>query len=102
MDTETLASSTEFKDQDQDFLGGPVVKNLPANAGEMGSIPDSGRLYMLWGNKSCVLQLLKHPCSATREAAAMRKATREEPLLATQRKPVYSNEDLVQPKINKF
>ena len=43
MDTETLAPTTEFKDQDQDFPGGPVVKHLPANAGDMGSIPDSGR-----------------------------------------------------------
>lgn len=27
----------------QDFLGVPVVKNLSANAGGMGSIPSSGR-----------------------------------------------------------
>ena len=27
----------------QDFPGGSVVKNLPANAGDMGSIPGSGR-----------------------------------------------------------
>ena len=26
-----------------DFLGGTVVKNSPANAGDMGLIPDSGR-----------------------------------------------------------
>jgi len=26
-----------------DFLGGSVVKNLPANAGDAGSIPRSGR-----------------------------------------------------------
>ena len=25
------------------FLGGAVVKNLPANAGDVGSIPESGR-----------------------------------------------------------
>ena len=28
-----------------DFLGGSVVKILPANAGEVGSIPGSGRLH---------------------------------------------------------
>ena len=28
----------------------PVVKNLPANAGDMGSIPDLGRFHMLWDN----------------------------------------------------
>ena len=26
----------------RDFLGGPVVKNLPCNAGDMGSIPGQG------------------------------------------------------------
>ena len=29
-----------------DFPGGPVVKNLPANAGDMGSIPGLGRFHM--------------------------------------------------------
>ena len=26
-----------------DFLGGPVVKNLPTNVGDVGSIPGLGR-----------------------------------------------------------
>ena len=30
-------------DIDRDFPGGSVVKNLPANAGDMGSIPGPGR-----------------------------------------------------------
>ena len=29
---------------------GPVVKNLPANAGNTVSIPDLARFHMLWGN----------------------------------------------------
>ena len=29
-----------------DFPGGPVVKNPPANAGDMGTIPGSGILHM--------------------------------------------------------
>ena len=29
-----------------DFLGGPVVKNPPANAGDMGLIPGPGRLHV--------------------------------------------------------
>ena len=33
----------------QDFLGGPVVRNLPANAGNTGSIPGPGRFHMLRG-----------------------------------------------------
>ena len=34
----------------RDFPGGAVVKNLPANAGDMGSIPGPGRSHMLWSN----------------------------------------------------
>ena len=33
-----------------DFPGGPVVKNPPSNAGDMGSIPGPGRFHMPWGN----------------------------------------------------
>ena len=33
-----------------DFPGGPVVKNLPANAGDMGSIPGLGRFQVQWDN----------------------------------------------------
>ena len=29
----------------------PVVKNLPANAGDRGSIPGQGQFYMLWATK---------------------------------------------------
>ena len=31
----------------EDFLGGPGVKNPPANAGDMGLIPGAGSLHML-------------------------------------------------------
>ena len=30
--------------------GGAVVKNPPANAGDMGSSPGPGRSHMLWSN----------------------------------------------------
>ena len=33
-----------------DFPGGTVVKNLPANAGDMGLIPGPGRSHMPWSN----------------------------------------------------
>ena len=33
-----------------DFPGGTVVKNPPANAGDMGSIPDPGRSHVPWSN----------------------------------------------------
>ena len=32
------------------FSGGSVVKNLSANAGNMGSVPGLGRSHMLWNN----------------------------------------------------
>ena len=40
----------KIKEQRQDFPGGPVVKNLPANARDMGSIPGLERFHMPWGN----------------------------------------------------
>ena len=36
-----------FKMDNHDFPGGPVVKNLPANAGDMGLMPGVGRYHML-------------------------------------------------------
>ena len=42
----------------RDFLGGAVVKNPPANAGDMGSSPGLGRSHMPQSNKACVSQLL--------------------------------------------
>ena len=33
-----------------DFPGGTVVKNPPANTGDMGSIPGPGRSHRLWSN----------------------------------------------------
>ena len=38
-----------LKNKIQDFSSGPVVKNLPANAGDTDWIPDPGRFHMLWG-----------------------------------------------------
>ena len=34
----------------EDFLGGAVVKNPPASAGDMGSSPGPGRFRMPWSN----------------------------------------------------
>ena len=35
---------------DQDFPGGPVHRNPPANTGDTGSISGPGRFHMPWGN----------------------------------------------------
>ena len=42
----TTVNNTAF----WDFLGGPVVKNAPAHAGDMGSIPGLGRFHVPRGN----------------------------------------------------
>ena len=34
----------------EDFPSGTVVKNPPANAGDMGSIPGPGKFHILWSN----------------------------------------------------
>ena len=34
----------------RDFPGGPVVKNPPANAGNMGLIPNLGKSHVLQGS----------------------------------------------------
>ena len=39
-----------IKDILRGFPDGSVVKNPPANAGDMGSIPDLGRNHLLWDN----------------------------------------------------
>ena len=41
-----------------DFPGGPVVKNPPANARDMDSIPGPGRFHRPLGSQARVLQLL--------------------------------------------
>ena len=45
-----------------DFPGGAVVKNPPANAGNMSLIPGLGRSHMPRSNKTCEPQLLS-PCT---------------------------------------
>ena len=46
--------STSFKkkkkNKKQGFPGGSVVKNLPANAGDMGLVLDLGRPHMPWSD----------------------------------------------------
>ena len=40
----------ELKKNERDFPVGAVVKNLPANAGNMGWSPGAGRSHMPWSN----------------------------------------------------
>ena len=42
------------------FPCGPVVKNLPASAGDMGSVPGLGRFHVLWGQLSPCSRVTSH------------------------------------------
>ena len=46
-----------------DFPGGPVVKNMPSNAGDTGSIPGQGTKI-----PHAMGQLERSPCTAAKEA----------------------------------
>ena len=55
------------------FPGGPVVKNLPANAGNTGLIPGPARSHMLRDNQARAPQLTKALAPrSTKEAAVTR------------------------------
>ena len=46
----TLLRMAVIKSSTNGFPGDSLVKNMPANAGDTGSIPDHGRFHMLWNN----------------------------------------------------
>ena len=71
------------------FPGGAVVKNPPANAGDMGSSPGPGRSHMPWNNLARAPQLLSlrsrahepqllSPRATTTEAGAPRAHARQQ------------------------
>ena len=73
-----------------------MVKNLPANAGDMGSNPGPGRSHMPRSNKACVPQLLSL-CSRD-HVPQLLKPTCLEPVLRNKRshcneKAVHHNEE---------
>ena len=57
----------------QDFPGGPMVRNLPANEGGTGLMPGLGRFHMPPGNRAHVRQLLS-PHSRSFESQLMKPA----------------------------
>ena len=76
-------SAKKNKKECRGFSDGSVVKNLPANAGDTGLIPDLGRSHMLWNYSAHVPRLLSlcsraqepqllSPHAAIRETATMR------------------------------
>ena len=93
-------------EQSRDFPGGPVVKNLSANAGGMGLDPWSGKIPHAMGQLN--------PCITTAEPVSLEPVlhgersrhnekpsatAREERLLATNRGSPRRNENPAQPKI---
>ena len=62
-----MESALDFKLKvmDWDFPGGAVVKNPPANAGDMDSSPGLGRSHMPWSNYAHVPQLLSLRATTT-------------------------------------
>ena len=84
----------------RDFPGGPVVKSVPANVGDMGSVPGQGRSHMLRGQpspyargtKACEPQSLvlwRREATSTR---SLQTATREPPPLAAIRGSLRSQQ----------
>ena len=53
-----ITTNIYFKNEGQGFPGGSVVKDLPANAADMGLSPGPGRSHMPQSNKARVPQLL--------------------------------------------
>ena len=96
-----------FKSQCPGLPSGPVIKNPPASAGDMGLIPGVGRFHMLWGNWAHGLQLLSphtRACSTTRETTAVRSlsaATKSRPHLLQIAKAHMQQEDPAQPPSKK-
>ena len=75
-----------------DFAGGPVIRSLSASGGDMGSIPSLGSFQ---GNWAYAPQRLK---TLHLEPVLWKNNSSNWPQLE---KPVCSNKDPVQPKINK-
>ena len=105
---------------------GLVVKNLPANAGDTGSIPGPGRLHMLQSNsaRAPLLSLCSRPwsCNYCTHVLQLLKPTYPRAMLSDKRPPQWGalapqlessshlpqieksphgDKDPVQPKINK-
>ena len=82
------------------LLGGAVVKNPPANAGDTGSTPNLGRFHVPWSNKACA-QLLKPMCprahALQQEATTVRSSSTHKlegsPHSPQLEKSPHSNED---------
>ena len=78
------------------WVQSPRVGTPTANAEDTGSIPGPGRFHTPWSNQACAPQLLSL-CSAARKATTVKSSPRR----CNSRKPMCSNQDPIQPKVNK-
>ena len=104
----------DIKSQQSDFPGGSVDKNLPANERDMGLIPGAGRFpHAKEQQNSCVKTteparlepVLHEKRSQSNEKLLNHKSSScslQKPHAKRKRKPMQSNEDPMQPKINKI
>ena len=76
-----------FKKEKQDFPFGAVVKNLPANAGDMGSSPGPRRSHLPWSNKARAPQLLSLRSRACKPQLLSPRATITEARVPRARAP---------------
>ena len=60
------------------FPSDPVVKNLPTNAGDMGSSSGQGRSHMLQSNEARAPQLLSPRATTTEAREARVRALQQE------------------------
>ena len=82
----------------EDFPGGPVVKNPPANRGDMCLILGLGRFHMLWSNEAHAPQQLSL-CSPEPVLRSKWSHCNEKPSHCIKRKPTCSSGDPAQPRI---
>ena len=72
-----------IRKREEDCSGGPVDKNPPANAGDVGSIPGPGRSYVPRSNQAPDPQLLS-PISRAHEPQLL-KPVHLKPVLCSRR-----------------
>ena len=75
------------------FPGSPLVKNLPANAGDPGSIPGPGRSHTCFGATRPACCNYRNLCALELVLCNKRSHCNEKSLLHNQRKAAHGKED---------
>ena len=96
----SLSSSKSIKD----FPVGPMVKNLPANAGDLGSIPGSGRSPGEGNDNPLQYSCLENPMDRGAWGATVHRVAKSQTRLSTAQHSTFYNWcfESVQNSINKL